>query len=141
MKLIENGLVLVGIPELMQVPFKHLVTSLDEDKDNSLSNCGRAATITGYTEWFSETQPYLTVGWDWVIDERAQGSAPWRLGSPRTNVNLVGNDGRALPWEASLEKLGQLMDALLPWQQTVHAFEVPQPVAQNRASSPAENIL
>jgi len=124
--LTDNGLVLVAISELMQVPFKHLVTSLDEEQGNSQSNCGRAASITGYTEWLSETQPYLSVGWDWVVDEREQGSSAWRLGSPRTNVNLVSNDGQVLQWEASLEKLGQLIDILLPWQQAVQTLEVHQ---------------
>lgn len=141
MKLTDNGLVLIELQELMQVQFKHLITSLDEDQSDGQSSCGRSANITGHTEWLSATQPCLTVGWDWVVDERGQGRTPWRLGPPRTNVNLVGNDGRALQWDANLEKLGQLIDALLPWQQAVHAFEVLQVASQTAASSTTESVL
>jgi hypothetical protein len=124
MKLGNNGLVFVEITELMCIPFKHLLTSLDEDYCNHRpSDCGRVAAITGCTEWLSETAPCLTVGWDWVVDERGSGERAWRLGLPRTNINLVGSDGLPLPWEENLAVLGLQLEALLPWQQTVWTLE------------------
>jgi len=74
------------------------------------------------------------VGWDWVVDERGDGRVPLRLGQPRTNVHLVDKDGQALQWEANLEELGQLIDALLPWQRTVPVFEVRHTVGQPQTS-------
>jgi len=124
MKLGTNGLVFVEISELIHIPFKHVLTALDEDCPHGQADCGRIAAITGCTEWVSQTQPCLTAGWDWVVDERGSGERAWRLGAPRTNINLVGSDGLPLPWETSLAALGLHLEALLPWQQTVWALEV-----------------
>ena len=123
MKLTENGLVLVAVADFMQISFNHLLTALDEEPRDQQSDCGRVAHITGYTEWLSDGYPQLTVGWDWILDERGQGHAPNRLGPPRTNVKLIDLDGQVLPWDANLQKLGQLIDAHLPWQQTVSGLE------------------
>ncbi len=140
MRLTENGLVLIDATGLMQITFKHLVTSLDDDQSDSQFDCGRVANLTGYTEWLSENHPYLTIGWDWVIDARDQFRVPRRLGTPRTNVNLVGEDDQALPWNESLEQLGKLMETLLPWQQTVYILGEPKAAEQTDRPSLTENI-
>jgi hypothetical protein len=123
MELTENGLVLVAVPELMAVPFKHLMTSLDEDHFDRTTDCGRAFNITGYTEWHSENHPLLTMGWDWILDERGRGALPWRSGLPRTNANLVTVEGTPLAWDANLETLGRLIDAMFPWQRNVRIMQ------------------
>jgi hypothetical protein len=135
MKLAVNGLVFVEIAELVHVPFKHLVTALDEDHTGRRSNCGCVLTITGSTEWLSETDPAITLGWDWVIDARAGGAKAWRVGLPRTNVSLIDHDGSVMPWELNLETLGRMAEMLLPWQQRVGAMQVQRP--QFNSSAPA----
>jgi Domain of unknown function (DUF4902) len=123
MELTESGLVLVAVPELVMVPFKHLVTSLDEDHFDKTLDCGRVINISGYTEWHSEERPLLTMGWDWVLDDHGRGAVPWRSGLPRTNANLITAQGKPLDWIANLETLGRLIDALFPWQCNVFVMQ------------------
>ena len=119
MKLTDDGLVLISISELMQVSFRELLMEMDEDCGDSSTNCGRICAITGHTEWLSDTTPRLTVGWDWIVEKRDQVPTTWRLGLPRTNICIIGEDSRPMEWNASLESLGKLVDATLPWHKTV----------------------
>lgn len=120
----DSGLVLIQTFELMQVKFEHLGTNLDEHHGDARECCGGVANISGCTEWLSTSHPYLSIGWDWVIDERGKGEVPWRLGPPRTNMNIVDQVGLPLQWNANLEELGQIIDSFLPWQQTFFSFGV-----------------
>lgn len=60
--------------------------------------------------------PEVTVGWDWEIGPSQGRTHLRRVGLPRTNVLLVDVSGRDFDWEASLEALARVVDAL-PWQE------------------------
>jgi hypothetical protein len=83
----------VRIPthELRDVELRHMVSKRD---------CGRSvsagAKITGLTEWAgSWCNRSLSIGWDWaVIDGIAVLVSPHEI---RTNIELVGRDGRPAP--------------------------------------------
>lgn len=123
MELTKNGLVLVALPELVKVPFKHLMTLWDEVHFERTSDCGRVFNVSGYTEWYSDNHPLLTIGWDWVLDERMRGAQPRRNGLPRTNAHLITIEGDPLNWNANLETLGRLIDAIFPWQRNVPSLQ------------------
>lgn len=141
MKLAANGVVFVEMAELTRATFKHLLTRLDEDTLHRRAACGSVATISGCTEWLSESVPALTVGWDWVIDHRDSGNKAWRVGPPRTNISLIGHHRHAMSWDDSLEALGQLAEVLLPWQETVRAMLVLPRQTRQGASCGYSRIL
>jgi hypothetical protein len=110
----HDGFVRLTLDAVLSVPFKHLVSGLDED--TGAGACGSTTTISGYTEWVSAGNPSITVGWDWAIEPHA-GAPGWRrIGLPRSNVMLVDRTRADYPWERNLAVLATVVDAI-PWQE------------------------
>jgi hypothetical protein len=109
-----DGFVRLTLDAMLSVPFRHLLSGLDQtDPDPP---CGCATTISGYTEWVSDADPSISVGWDWTIEPRP-GSVGWRrVGLPRSNVMLVDPSRADYPWERNLAVLATVVDAI-PWQE------------------------
>ena len=114
MRVSTDGLVRLTFDELMSLPIFNLLSGLDADDSCMLASCGSSTTISGFTEWISRTHPTVTLGWDWCLVSRS-GTALWtRLGTPRTNVLLLREDGGEKTLALSLEQVGAVVDAL-PW--------------------------
>ena len=119
----KDGYMRLTLDEVLSVQFEHLVSGLDEDGEVAVP-CGAPTTISGYTEWVGQTDPPLTVGWDWVV-EPGRGNAQWRrVGLPRTNVLLVDCSSGDFDWHISLEVLGTVVDTLAWQDQTKSAIEM-----------------
>ena len=73
----------------------HLFSGLDEDRPARDCSGASYSAITGYTEWISESQPLISVGWDWKLTG-FQGIANLiHSGIPGSNLMFVcqqGND-------------------------------------------------
>jgi hypothetical protein len=50
---------------------------------------GKEASISGYSEWLSDTSPRVTVGWDWRLDLTTGSPRYLREGMPRSNIMLI----------------------------------------------------
>jgi hypothetical protein len=115
----DDGFIRLTLDAVLSVPFKHLVSGLDDDPD--ASPCGTCTTISGYTEWVSDSQPKITVGWDWVLDP-ADGALRWRrVGLPRSNLLLVDTARNDYAWDRNLVVLATVVDAI-PWQDHARSF-------------------
>ena len=64
MRIAANGLIRLSIEELLSTPITHLVSGVDVDDSPKLSTCGKATSISGYTEWVSTSDPIISIGWD-----------------------------------------------------------------------------
>lgn len=118
MRVSTDGLVRLTLDELMSLHISHFLSGLDADDSCILASCGCPTTISGFTEWISHTHPTVTLGWDWCLVSKS-GTAFWiRLGAPRTNVLILGEDGVEKTWAQSLEQVGTVVDAL-PWADKV----------------------
>jgi len=118
MKLASDGLVRISISELMSVPIVHLMSGADHVELLSEDACGRATVLCGHTEWVSQTDIVVSIGWDWRVDS-IEGLLRWsRIGPPRTNVLLIDDNGFDKTWSQSLEHIGTIVDAL-PWAESV----------------------
>lgn len=118
MRVSTDGLVRLTLEELMSLPICHLISGVDADGSCTLASCGTPTTISGFTEWISRTDPVVTLGWDWRLAAKS-GTPFWtRLGTPRTNVLLIGSDGEEKTWAQSLVQVGTVVDAL-PWADMV----------------------
>jgi len=115
MRLSAEGLIRLTVDELTSTSLVHLSSGIDE-QGQPARICGRATSISGYTEWISQQRPVITLGWDWCI-RAASGSAHWqRLDSPRSNIIVVDGALRDMGWKRNLWVLASLVDAL-PWEE------------------------
>lgn len=101
----NDGYIRMTLLQLQGIPLQHLLSGLDED-------C--SATIAGYTEWLSEGQPAITLGWDWCMVGHAKLQ---RVDEPRSNLMLVDEAGCDLGYDATLVLLGKFVDGM-EWQKT-----------------------
>ncbi|HSI50342.1 MAG TPA: DUF4902 domain-containing protein [Ideonella sp.] len=76
-------------------------------------------TFAGYAEWASESEPRVSIGWDWRW--RAGNDAPEVVPySLRSNVMLVDERGIDLGLSRTLDAVRQRIDTL-PWMPEITA--------------------
>jgi hypothetical protein len=118
--LCADGYMRCTIPELHALKLIHLHTAIDED-DIDLPDRTQGclpALIHGYTEWISDTEPTVSLGWDWCL-EWYEGQAQCRsLNMPRTNLMMIDQEGRDLGDQKTLKVLQDYL-ALFDWSNQV----------------------
>lgn len=116
MRIASNGLIRLSIEELLSTPITHLVSGVDVENCQKLSTCGRATSISGYTEWVSTQAPIISIGWDWYLQVTPSGPLWSRVGLPSSNVMLIEETGHDTGRERSRDILATVVDAL-PWRE------------------------
>ena len=102
----------------------HLTSGIDDDAGGSDSP---GPLVTGYTEWTAAGPRTLSMGWDWVVDPRGHTWPVARWQTLRTNLMLVGPDGRDLGVEPTRDAVAALM-ARIGWERvTALAAELAAP--------------
>jgi hypothetical protein len=115
-----DGYVRLTLSVLVQTPFDHVLSGLDDEVLSVEPHGAQRSAITGYTEWLSHTIPALTLGWDWELCGGAGQTRFVRTGLPRSNIMLVGVSKRDLGDEATALLLADVVDALV-WQDLAFA--------------------
>jgi hypothetical protein len=113
-----DGYIRLAPAQFSTTVFNHLISGLDEDNPPFSGESAACTAITGYTEWLSETEPKLSVGWDWMMGVEDGKVCFHRVGEPRSNCMLVDAEQRDLGHLASKAALACLVDAF-GWQQEV----------------------
>ena len=121
MRISSDGLIRLSIEELLSTPITHLVSGVDAEDCPKLSTCGKATSISGYTEWVSTKDPTISIGWDWCIQSTPSGTLWVRVGLPSSNVMLIEDAGNDTGWQRSHDILATVVDAL-PWQEQLPHF-------------------
>jgi hypothetical protein len=108
---------------LRAVRLTHLLSELDADINPPPSGVSGAclASIIGYTEWASQTQPALSLGWDWRIATHGGRVRYERQGEVRSNIMLMDARRRDLGAPATGMLLCVVVD-VLDWEQAVHNY-------------------
>lgn len=101
----EDGYVRVPLSAILAMRLTHFLSGLDDDSPEHPLEGGCSASISGYTEWLTNTDPVITVGWDWYLDLTTGAPVYVRDGLPRTN--LMALDG------ASAQDIGDLQTGAL----------------------------
>lgn len=92
-----DGYMRLSYEELLQIPFVHLMSGLDEGNPPLSQEGATFAEITGYTEWISTSKPTISLGWDWKFQPPQHGEIYYkRTSKPRSNLMLVDSHQRDL---------------------------------------------
>ena len=122
------GLVQVTMQELLDLRLEHFFSAMDTDPADLSpeQRCGTYTVLTGYTEWLCSAKFTITIGWDWQVLTIEQ-SVHWKREQlPRTNIQLLNEDGQALAWEDSLRVLATWVDSQIWKNDTLQAVSVRQ---------------
>jgi hypothetical protein len=114
----DDGFVRLSELALSAVRLRHFVSGLDAPDTAPIPGCGDVTQVTGYTEWIAGRRPYISLGWDWVLDVSHGHISLRRTGEPRTNVMLVDGRTQDLGMDASLRLLAAFVDRMA-WTTTV----------------------
>lgn len=110
-----DGYIRLTFDSFLRFKMMHLFSGMDQDRPPVESLGARLSSITGYTEWVSDSVPVITIGWDWEMTGK-EGVARLRpAGIPGSNLMFVCQNGLDL----GTEKSGQLLTAWLEifaWQ-------------------------
>lgn len=99
------------LSELSSLTLTHFLSGLDDEATEYNHNDVNQTTISGYTEWLSQGEPAITVGWDWHLDLTNNVPCYVRDGWPRTNLMLVDTvTHQDLGDEATAASLARLID-------------------------------
>lgn len=114
------GLVQANLQELLNLRLEHYFSAVDADPEDlpPKRRCGTVSPISGYTEWLCCAEFPITIGWDWHVLTKEHRAHWQREELPRTNIQLLHEDGQALVWEDSLRVLATWIDAH-EWQKYV----------------------
>lgn len=120
MNITDMGLVQATAQELLAMRLEHFYSALDTDPVETppKQRCGTVTTVTGYTEWLCRAAFPITIGWDWQVLTTKHNVHWQREELPRTNIQLLSENGQALPGEDSLRVLATWVDAQA-WQRDV----------------------
>lgn len=134
MRISSDGLIRLSIDELLSTPISHFYSGVDLEICQKLRTCGKATSISGYTEWVSKRAPIISIGWDWCVRLTSSGPLWTRVGLPRSNVMLVDAAGDDSDWMRNLEILATVADAL-PWREHLpHAMDAPYPPSPSKST-------
>lgn len=114
----DDGYIRLTHKSFMELRFIHFHSGADEDCRLVELVGLKPSSITGYTEWISETQPVVTVGWDWnitALNGRVEFST---IDHPRSNLMVTDDCGNDLGDLATEEFLQSWIEAL-DWQPSV----------------------
>lgn len=118
----DDGYVRMPAAMARTLRFAHVLSGLDDDCPEHCMEGGCIQSISGYTEWLTDTDPVITVGWDWRLDPTGTTPGYVRHGSPRTNLmardDQMAKDLGDLRTEALLAALIDRLD----WQSTVRRY-------------------
>lgn len=114
----EDGYIRLTLAQLACVQLHHLHSSLypEAPLDGNLS-CS-LTNIQGLTEWYSHTQPSISIGWDWQVNYNSGVTGYSMVGLPYSNIRLQNSQYQDLSEDESLAMLAVWINSL-HWQEVI----------------------
>lgn len=107
----QDGYIRMSLPAFMELPLSHFLSGLDNEPNRQTVEGGIEASISGYSEWLSDTSPRVTVGWDWRLDLTTGSPRYLREGMPRSNIMLIDSaNGQDLGEETTEASIASRID-------------------------------
>lgn len=114
----DDGYIRLSKITLESIQLQHLDSGLYDDEFESSGEQNVVCNILGYTEWVTDTDPAISIGWDWTIDYRYQPPRYKLVGLPFSNIILQDSYSRDLESEVCLNYLTVLISQM-DWMQHV----------------------
>jgi hypothetical protein len=89
----DTGYIYLTFAQLQEVCLVHLISGMDEDGGPDQLDAAVATAITGYTEWISEGNVTITIGWDWQMLPDKKTIRLYRVSEPSSNLMLQSANG------------------------------------------------
>jgi hypothetical protein len=97
-----DGYIRLNLQQLTQVQLHHLHSSLYTEHNPDQACATSMTDIEGYTEWVSQSQPCISIGWDWQVQYRTGATHYSMVGKPFTNLLLQNNQQQDFSTDESL---------------------------------------
>lgn len=114
-----DGYVRAPLAAILAMHFKHFLSGLDDDPTQSHLEGACPTSLSGYTEWLTESGPVISLGWDWRLDLATGSPVYVRDGLPRSNLMAQDSlSGKDLGGPRTMALLATLIDRW-NWQNAV----------------------
>jgi len=113
--MLDTGYIYLTVDELCAGALVHLVSGVDQECGLACAVGATATAITGYTEWVSQGEPILTLGWDWQMYVDGDAVCLQRVGPPSSNLMLQSPARRDLGHARTIALLNDYVDGF-DWQ-------------------------
>lgn len=114
----SDGYVRLSVDLLNNTPLIHLLSALDDDTPCHAAPQVLPPYINGYSEWISEGQPTLSIGWDWQASWQNHQLKCELIDTPRSNIMLINQQQHDFGHYATLDLLKHKIQ-MLDWQPAV----------------------
>jgi hypothetical protein len=119
--LMDNGYIRLTKKYFQALKLQHLVSALYVTSKKSTIKVDTIDQIEGFTEWVSDTQPAVSLGWDWILDTNQNPPLYRRWGLPYSNIMLTDNLKADLDQVESERLIISAIDQL-NWESVVFEF-------------------
>ncbi|WP_262964619.1 DUF4902 domain-containing protein [Methylobacter psychrophilus] len=116
-----DGYIRLTLAQLTCLQLHHLHSNLYTEHILNVCSATSLTEIKGYTEWVSQSQPSISVGWDWLVDYRIGATDYSMDGQPFSNILLRNNQQHDLSEEESLTIIGLWLNTL-NWQEEIFNY-------------------
>lgn len=117
----QDGYIRLTLAAAISIPLNHICSAFDDDVDLLNQHLlGGICTLKGYTEWASEGVPCLSLGWDWALMSVRGHLLLRRIGSPRTNIQFIDDNGNDFDLSANELLITNLVESIL-WYPAIQA--------------------
>ena len=116
-----DGLVRIPAKIFELIPLVHLDSGVYSPEDQAQSQDRCQCIIAGYTEWYSETAPSLSLSWDWTLTTSTSPPKPVKHGDLFTNLLLQSDTNEDFSDRDNFDALDLIIERM-DWESSVQQF-------------------
>lgn len=109
LQLCRDGYIRLKEAALHHIPMLHLHSGLHAESD---WRCVSNPELNGFTEWYSETLPSISIGWDWRLNILSDPAQFELTGLPFTNLQLQTAENEDYPAQENLMLIKRFIETL-----------------------------
>jgi len=105
----KDGYIRIREESLAIVHMEHLDSGLFSTHDDDYTKESSTCIVCGYTEWHSKTQPSISIGWDWKLNNLKEPLAYEIVGEPFSNILLQDEAFEDLSMDVNLKRISDII--------------------------------
>lgn len=116
----DDGYIRLSKIVLESIQLRHLDSGLYDDSPHITADFDMACELLGYTEWVTDTQPAISIGWDWTIEHLHNPPKYKMVGLPFSNIIIQDSSFNDLESDVCMNYLVVLVNQM-NWTKVVSA--------------------